>query len=79
MKIKEVALWLRAGAVEAQAEMESPALVLTGCVNLDKLFKLCKFHFCIHKMMIKVLLPITIELLQGFSYIININAYSMNI
>lgn len=30
MKIKAVALWLSAGALEAQAKIEIPALVLTG-------------------------------------------------
>lgn len=54
MKIEEVALWLRAGALEAHEKVSVAALVLTGCVNMDKLFKLGKFHFCIHKTMIKV-------------------------
>lgn len=28
--------------------------VLMTCVDLGTFFKLCKFHFCIHKMMVKI-------------------------
>lgn len=36
MKIKEVALWLRAAALEAHVKVEIPAPVLTGYVNMDE-------------------------------------------
>lgn len=38
---------------EALNPVQVPAIVLTRHGDLDKLDKLRKFHFCIHKMMVK--------------------------